>query len=66
MSMGPSIPPPQGTTRNMALFGVGLAIAVTLPRTISQVEDPTMRVFLQLGAVVVVFAVGYLTDSRSK
>jgi hypothetical protein len=64
--MGPSIPPPQGTARNMALFGVGMAIAVTLPSTISEVDDATMRVFLQLGALVVVFTMGYLTDRRHR
>ena len=48
----------------MALFGVGIAIAVTLPSTIAQVGDATTRVLLQLGAVVVVFVVGYLTDRR--
>lgn len=65
-SMGPSIPPPQGTARNVALFGVGMAIAVTLPSTISEVEDATMRVLLQLGALVVVFTMGYLIDRRHR
>jgi hypothetical protein len=50
----------------MALFGVGITIAVTLPTTISQVEDATMRVLLTLGAIVVVFAVGYLTDRKHR
>jgi len=63
---GPSIPPPQGTTRNVALFGAGLAIAVSLPSTISEVEDATVRVLLQLGAVIVVFTMGYLTDRRHR
>jgi uncharacterized membrane protein len=62
----PSIPPPQNTPRNLALFGVGMTIAVSVPSTLSDVEDPTMRVLLHLGALVVIFTMGYLMDRRHR
>ncbi len=42
------------------LLGLGGAIAIGLPSTISDIENPAIRAGVQLVALIVVFGLGYL------
>lgn len=47
-------------SRNGILFGMGAAVAVTVPPSINSIADPTIRSLVALLAIVVVFGLGYL------
>lgn len=58
-----SAPPPSGfvQNRNAILMSLGGAVAVGIPVSIHEIENPLTRALVSLVALVVVFGLGYLT-----
>jgi hypothetical protein len=54
------------SARNAGLTICALAIATQIPTTLAQVKDPMIRAFLEMGAIIIVFALGYFTTRKAK
>lgn len=67
--MAESSNPPKssnGSSRNAALTVCAIAIATQIPATLSQITDPMLRGLSQLGAVIIVFVLGYFTTREPR
>lgn len=54
------------SARNAGLTICALAIATQIPTTLGQVKDPIIRVLLEVGAIIAVFVLGYLTTRKDR
>jgi hypothetical protein len=54
------------SARNAGLTICALAIATQIPTTLAEVKDPTIRVLLEVGAIIAVFVMGYFTTRKNR